>query len=69
MEGFYTRRGFKEYEPTASESDQIMRKYVEECQDGYYLLLLNDVFSTSHEAKCFREMKKVADVAQARVYP
>ena len=39
------------------------------CQDRCYLLLLNDLFSTSHEANRFKEMKKVADVAQARVYP
>ena len=47
----------------------MISKYVVECQDGRHLLLLNDVFSTSHEANRFKEMEKVADVAQVRVYP
>ena len=68
--GFYPKRGFQEYTPTTrNKSDRIIREYVEECQDGYHLLLLNDVFSTSHEANRFKEMEKVADAAQARVYP
>ena len=61
--GFYTKRGFKEYEPTQNKSDRIISQYVEECQDGHYLLLLNDVFSTSHEANRFKEMKNVANIA------
>ena len=67
--GFYPKRGFKEYIPTQNKYDRIISKYVEECQDGHHLLLLNDVFSTSHEANRFKEMERVADVAQARVYP
>ena len=67
--GFYSKRGFKEYEPTQNKSDRIICKYVEECQDGHHLLLLNNVFSASHEANRFKEMERVADVAQARVYP
>ena len=69
LKGFYPKRGFKEYIPTRNKSDQIIREYFEECQDGRYLLLLNNVFSTSHEANCFKEMEKVADATQARVYP
>ena len=68
--GFYPKRGFQEYTPTTrNKSNPIIREYVEECQDGYHLLLLNNVFSTSHEANCFKEMETVADAAQARVYP
>ena len=44
-------------------------QYVEERQDGQYVLILNNAFSTSHEASHFKKMKKVDDVAQARVYP
>ena len=69
VEGFYIRRGFKEYEPTPNKSDRIIIKYVDECKEGCYLLLLINMFSTSHEANCFKVMKNVADVAQARVYP
>ena len=38
---------------------------------SYYIpkFLLNNVFSTLHEANRFKEMEKVADVTQARVYP
>ena len=67
--GFYPKREFKEYIPTQNKPDQMISKYVEECQDERHLLLLNNVFSTSHEANPYKEMKKVADVAQARVYP
>ena len=46
-----------------NKSDRIISQYVERCQDGHYLLLLNDVFSTLQEANRFKEMKKVADIA------
>ena len=34
---------------------------------GHFIRNCKNVFSTSHEANCFKEMKKVFDVAQARV--
>ena len=61
--GFYSKRGFKEYKPTQNKSDQIISQYVEVCQDGHYLLLFNNIFSTSHEANRFKEMKMVANIA------
>ena len=44
----------------------MISQYVEECQDGRYLLLLNDVFSTSHEINCFDEIQQVVNIAQVR---